>query len=437
MDTLAKLIKMPRLGLTMTEGVIIKWLKNENEYVQKGEKLVEIESDKSTADFESPEEGYLIKILAQEGDTVACQEDIAALGEQGEVFVVSPAEQSASPVAQTAASAQQAVPSRQVAQAHNGSKIFASPAAKRVAREKGVDLSLLAPAPGKVRIEKKDVLVYADANRFKATPVAQKIAAERSINLSSVGKSAGERIYSSDLAISAKAAKEDKIIPVGNMRKVIAQRMRESLDVAAHVSLSTEVDMTRAVEMRTRIADSVTEKYGVKPSLNDIVLKCVASALAEHPRLNSVFDGTSIIERGEINLGVAVALSDGLVVPVIRNCDMLSIGEIAVRSRHLAQKARDQGLSTEEMSGGTFTVSNLGSFGITQFTSIINQPESAILSVGQVAKKAVVTPEDEVVIRPMMNLTINFDHRPIDGAVAAQFLQNLKALLEEPLLIIA
>jgi pyruvate dehydrogenase E2 component (dihydrolipoamide acetyltransferase) len=430
---------MPRLSLTMTEGVIRKWLKRENDYVKKGETLVEIESDKAVFPFESPHEGYLLKILVEDGNTAECQADIAVLGEKGEAYTLA-AEPPLQPetwketrALPTVAAAQQPAPA---------AKIFASPAAKRTAKELGLNLSLLTKAPGKKRIEKKDITVFLEANKIKTTPLAQKIAAEHALDLSSAGKKSGARIYSGDLTIPAPAkertGRKDAVAPVQGMRKVIAAQLRKSLDVAVHVSMSAEVDMANALSLRACITDSVRAEYGVKPSLNDIVLKCVAVSLLQHPRLNSVFDGANIIERGNINIGVAVALDDGLVVPVIKDCDQLPIGEIAARSRSLARKAREQGLSREEMSDGTFTVSNLGAFGITQFTSIINQPESAILSVGQVTPKPVVlAPDHEIAVRPRMNMTINFDHRSIDGAVAAKFMQTLVKLLEEPRLLLA
>jgi pyruvate dehydrogenase E2 component (dihydrolipoamide acetyltransferase) len=422
----------------MTEGVIIKWLKRENEYVKKGETLVEIESDKAVFPFESPHEGHLLKILVPEGETAQCQADIAIIGAKGEAYALSAVSPARPETGSETYSLPAAADSRQIV---SGGKNFASPAAKRVAKEHGLNLSRIALAPGKKRIEKKDITLFLDANKVKATPLAQKIAAEQALDLSSLGKRAGERIYSADLALFAsakeKTAKKDAVIAVKGMRKVIAAQLRKSLDLAVHVSMTTEVDMADALNLRASITDSVMEKYGVKPSLNDIVLKCAATALLQYPRLNSVFDGANIIERGNINIGVAVALDDGLVVPVIRDCDQLSVGEIAAQSGRLSRKAREQGLSREEMSDGTFTVSNLGAFGITQFTSIINQPESAILSVGQVVHKPVVlAPEREIAVRPRMNLTINFDHRTIDGSVAARFLRTLRKLLEEPWLLL-
>ena len=281
-------------------------------------------------------------------------------------------------------------------------KIFATPSAKRTAKELGIDLSQVPLPPGKSRIEKKDVLGQIEC-----------ISSER------------------------EKTRGDRIVKLDGMRKTIASRMKESLDISAHVTLTTEVDMSAALDFRKQVSTAISERYGTEPSLNDLVVKCTAHVLRDFPRLNSVFADEGIIEKDEINIGIAVALNEGLTVPVIRRCDQKTLGEIAAESKRLSAKAKMQGLLADEMSGGTFTVSNLGMFGITQFTSIINQPESAILSVGAIVRRPFALDGDAVSVRPMMNLTINFDHRPIDGALSARFLQTLKRLLEYPALLLA
>jgi pyruvate dehydrogenase E2 component (dihydrolipoamide acetyltransferase) len=294
----------------------------------------------------------------------------------------------------------------------NNPRIIASPAAKRVAKELNVEIANIPIPEGKLRVEKGDVVNYHESISKRAeTFSAQKTTAD---------------------AVS----ESDHAYDVNGMRKIIATRMKESLNIAAHVSLTAEADMSSAIAMKSDIEQEVMETYGVKLSLNEIILKCVATALTQHPRMNSVFTQDQIIEKGEINLGVAIALEEGLVVPVIRNCNHLSIGTISKEVKRLTQKARETGLSPDDSTGGTFTVSNLGMFGIVQFTSIINQPESAILSVGKIVKRPVVLDDDEIKIRPIMNLTINFDHRPIDGAMAATFLKTLVKLLETPYLLL-
>lgn len=445
---MANYINMPRLGLTMTEGVITKWVKGEGEYVEKGEILAEIESDKSVVPFESPETGTILKLIAVEMDTVEIYEPIAIIGEAGE----------STDDMQPAAAGENAQAEKQEAEAENteavkvdkapaarsaAGKIFASPSAKRVARENGIDIADVPMTAGKPRITKKDVLDYIENNHVKATPLAKKLAAENNIDLNSIGKGAGERIYSTDLNIAAPDAavqnaaavptadEEDTIIPVKGMRKVIATRMKESLDIAAHLTTVIDVDMTKIIELRKSVMDKIMDRYGVKISYNDIILKCVAAAIAEYPRVNCEFTAKEIIVKKKINLGMAVANGEGLVVPVIKDADKLSLGQLASESKRLNNKAKETGLSPDDMSGGTFTVSNMGMYGITSFTSIINQPESAILSVGGLQKRAVVI-DDEIVIRPMMTLTVSYDHRAMDGSMSAIFLKTLKEIMEDP-----
>ncbi len=452
-------INMPRLGLTMNEGVITRWMKKVGDTVEKGEVIAEIESDKSTVPFESPESGTLLKIIAEEGAEIPIYEPIAAIGEAGEEVTeaLGTSELSASgqpapdrpasgmpdpdtsvsgPAASDAVSGRDAVP---------GERVFASPAARKAAAENGVDLRLVPLRQGKKRLEKADVLSWIQEHKVKSTPLAKRVAEGAGIDLAHIQPANGTRIYSSDLRGAAAEEREaapaarrrpgglaeDRRVPVAGMRRVIAQKMKESIETAAHVALTTEVDMSRAVDLRQRLLPFVEKRYGVRLSLNDIVIRCAAEALREFPRVNSVFQGDEIIEKSGVHVGMAVALEEGLVVPVIRDADCLSLGGIAAESKRLAQRARAGELMPDEYSGGTFTVSNLGMYDVTFFSSIINQPESAILSVAKVVDRIV--PEAGVpVIRPMMNLTVNFDHRPVDGAQAAQFLRRIKQLLEEP-----
>jgi pyruvate dehydrogenase E2 component (dihydrolipoamide acetyltransferase) len=446
---------MPRLGLTMTEGTIVKWLKQEGDFIAKGEEIVEVESDKSVSPVESTEEGYLLKILLPAGETVDCLTDIAIIGSIGEEpgtegegeaesgktpessagstldtektsvsgtegISVSGAGEApgteggaesgkapASGAESTLDTGNTSVPGDQAA-----SKVFASPSAKRTAKELGIDLAQVPITPGKVRIEKEDVLAQIGETGAPSRDTTYVL---------------GER----------KPARADRVVKLSSMRKVIALRMKESLDAAAHVALTIEVDMGGALDFKDQVGTEIFKRYGAELSINDIIVKCTAGVLRDFPRLNSIFSDEEIIEKSEINIGVAVALDEGLAVPVIRDCDHKSLGEIAAESRRLSEKARTQGLLPDEMSGGTFTVSNLGMFGITQFTSIINQPESAILSVGAIVKRPFASNGETISVRPMMNLTVNFDHRPIDGALSARFLKALKQVLESPALLLA
>ena len=443
-----KFVKMPRLGLTMTEGLIMAWHKKENDYVKKWESLVDIESDKSVVTFESPEEGYILKILVPAGETAECHAVIVVLGEQGEVFDAGMLEGQADADTETQKNAtQRAEAPENTTQAPAAKadepkeKILSSPAARKILKDNNLDINVVAAASNKTLIQKADVLNYMETVKdgsAKATPLAKKMAEEQGADLAALGKAPGERIYSADLEAfnaqitQASVKREDRKLPVVGMRKVIATRMRESLETAAHINMTTEVDATNALLMRERLLEITKERYGVKLSLGDIITKCVAMTLRRHPRVNSVFTSEGIVEKGSINIGVAVALDDGLIVPVIKDCDLKTLGMIALESKQLSEKARSSKLAREDISGGTFTISNLGMFGITQFTSIINQPESAILSVAQAVKRPVVTETGEIAVRSIMNLTLNIDHRPIDGAVGAKFLKELKELIEEP-----
>ncbi len=447
---MANFINMPRLGLTMTEGVITKWVKGVGDHVEKGEIIAEIESDKSVVPFESPESGTILKLLAEETDTLDIYEPIAIIGEAGEnidgMEAGKTAEAAASEEVPQEAEAAPAAAAATAPAVRQEGKVFASPAAKRVAKENDIDIADVPVPAGKPRVTKKDVLEYIQNNHIKATPLAKKLAAENGIDLNSVEKAAGERIYSTDLKLSAAAAEEkavpagiaeataddaDTIIPVKGMRKVIATRMKESLDIAAHLTTVIDVDMTKIIELRKSVMDKIVDRYGVKISYNDIILKCVAAAISEYPRVNCEFTAKEIIVKKKINLGMAVANGEGLVVPVIKNADKLSLGQLAAESKRLTNKVKDTGLSPEDMSGGTFTVSNMGMYGITSFTSIINQPESAILSVGGLQKRTVVI-DDEIAIRPMMTLTVSYDHRAMDGSMSAIFLKTLKEIMEDP-----
>jgi pyruvate dehydrogenase E2 component (dihydrolipoamide acetyltransferase) len=432
----ATILNMPRLGLTMSEGRVVKWLKAEGDEIKAGEEYVEIESDKSVVAHEAPEAGYLLKILAAEGDVVEIYKPIAVIGEQNELIdeVLSSIDTLPSELGekQQTNEKQEEMSSKEVKEPKGGDRIFISPAARRIAAENNINIADIPFPKGKQRIEKAHVIDFIERSRLKTTPLASKIAEEHSIDLKSLGVESGKRIFSKDLQkVLQTSAPQPSRIQVAGMRKIIAARMKDSIDTAAHVSLTTEVDMSKVIEMRQRINDRIMKKWDVKVSINDIVIKCTACALKEHPRINSVFTQEEIIEKSEINIGIAVALQEGLIVPVIRNADMLSVGQIAAVSKELSAKAKAGALNPDEYNGGTFTVSNLGMYDITQFTSIINQPESAILSVAKAVERPVVL-NGEITVRPIMNVSINFDHRPIDGAMAAIFLKRVKELLEEP-----
>mgnify|MGYP001296970369 CR=1 FL=1 len=432
---MATIVKMPKLGTTMTEGTIVKWLKNEGDPVKKGEIYVEIQTDKVNIEDEAETSGVLRKIIAKEGETVKVGDPIAIIAEADEelpdlenVDNISTQSQEKSPQV-----FQQEDKTEAVKQTISD-KIKASPAAKRVARENQIDLSKVTPSGPNGRIVERDVLSYIQEHKVKATPVAKKIAIERQVDLKAIQKSPGQRITKQDLEdqiIQDVDNAVDNTIPVIGMRKIIADSMTYSKKVAPHIYLSLEVDMSKVIDLRERLIPLVQAQHDVKLSYNHILIKAAATALRLNPLINSSFTEEKIILKQHINIGLAVALKDGLIVPVIKDADKKGLAFIAKETEELVQKAKSKKLLPDEYQGGTFTITNLGMFDIESFCAIINQPETAILAVGKIIKKPVVI-DEEITIRPMMNLTLSCDHRAIDGAVGAKFLQNLKQILEEP-----
>lgn len=431
---MATIVKMPKLGTTMTEGTIVKWLKKEGEPVEKGEIYVEIQTDKVNIEDEAERSGILRKIIAKEGETVKVGEPIAIIADAHEELPDLEIADDKSPEKQEESSQvimQQEDRTEDEKETIPG-KIKASPAAKRVARENQIDLSKVTPSGPNGRIVEKDVLAYIQENKIRATPVAKKIAMEKQIDLKSLQKSPVERITKADLEEQMMMQEEESTIPVIGMRKIIADSMTYSKKVAPHIYLSLEVDMSKVIDIREKLIPLVQDKYDVKLSYNHILIKAVATALRLNPLVNSSFIEEKIILKQNINIGLAVALEDGLIVPVIKDADKKGLGIIAKETAELILKAKNKKLLPDEYQGGTFTITNLGMFDIENFCAIINQPETAILAVGKIMKKPVVV-DDEITIRPMMNLTLSCDHRAIDGAVGAKFLQNLKEILEEPM----
>jgi len=430
---MATIVRMPKLGTTMSEGTIVRWLKKEGDPVEKGEIYVEIQTDKVNLEDEAEASGILRKIVAKEGEVVQVGEPIAIIAEADEELpdlgigddVSAQEQEKSSPVLQ-----QQAGKTETVEETVT-EKIKASPAAKRIARENQIDLSKITPSGPNGRIVEKDVLLYIQEQKVKATPVAKKIASEKQLDLKSLQKAPGQRITKQDLEVQPSAREIENAIPVTGMRKIIAENMTYSKKVAPHIYLSLDVDMSNVIDMRERLMPLVQNKYNVKLSYNHILIKAVATALRFNPIINSSFTEEKIILKQQINIGLAVALDDGLIVPVIKEADKKGLGTIARETEELIQKAKNKKLLPDDYQGGTFTITNLGMFDIENFCAIINQPETAILAVGKIIKKPVVI-DDEITVRPMMNLTLSCDHRAIDGAVGAKFLQNVKQILEEP-----
>lgn len=418
-SAMEEVVLMPRLSDTMTEGVIASWQKKIGDTVKKGEVLADIETDKATMELESYKDGVLLYQGAQPGEKIQVNDLLCIIGKPGldvDAIVAAvkggakaaPAAAPA-PVAASAAPAAQPAPSAPAAQVVNEGRIFASPLAKKIASEKGIDLRYVKGSGDNGRITKSDIDHYQPA----AAPAAASAAP--------AAKSA--------TVVSAPAGVESfEEVPVSQMRKTIARRLSESLFTAPHFYLTMTIDMDAAVAARTKI----NEVAPVKISFNDMVLKATALALKQHPKVNSSWLGDKIRYNHHVNIGVAVAVEDGLLVPVVRFADTKSLSQIGVEVKEYAQKAKDKKLQPSDWEGSTFTISNLGMFGIDQFTAIINPPDSCILAVGGISQVPVVK-KGQVVPGNIMKVTLSCDHRSVDGATGAAFLQTLKSLLEEPL----
>jgi len=423
---MAEIIKMPRLSDTMEEGNIVGWLKEVGDAVAPGDILAEVETDKATMELESFQKGHLLYIGVKEGP-VPVDGIIAVIGEKGEDFEAQlkeaqqstpsteavaeePTQESApAPVAAPAAASKPAPKPVAAAPAQTDGRVLASPLARSLAADAGVDIAYITGTGEGGRIVKKDVEAYVASGA--QAPASQNGAVTPQISL--------------DDAVQYGST------PVTQMRKVIARRLGESKFTAPHFYLTVEIDMGRAIDARKDL-----KANDIRVSFNDFVVKACASALRKHPAINSSWDGDTITVHQDINIGVAVAVPDGLLVPVINNADQKSMSYINQEVRTLAGKAKEKKLQPAEMSGNTFTISNLGMFGIEEFTAIINSPDSCILAVGSIVEKPVVK-NGQIVVGNIMKVTLSCDHRVVDGASGAQFLQTLRAMLENPVRMLA
>ena len=421
------IVTMPRLSDTMEEGTVASWLKKVGDEVEEGDILAEIETDKATMEFESFHSGTLLHIGIQEGESAPVDDVLAVIGPAGtdvDAVLKSGATVSEPAAADAAIPAVEAAPAEQketavaAVAAVDGQRIFASPLAKKMAAEKGIDLSTVQGSGDHGRIVKRDI------ENYKA-PVAKEIAAEPVTAADSTGTVAP----AVHIPIGEESSEEKKN---SQMRKVIAKRLAESKFTAPHYYLMIEVDMSQAMASRARI----NELPDTKVSFNDMVVKACAMALRKHPQINTSWLGDTTKYNHHIHVGVAVAVDDGLVVPVLKFTDQMSLTQIGASVKDLAGRARNKKLTPAEMEGSTFTVSNLGMFGILEFTSIINQPNSAILSVGAIVEKPVVK-DGQIVVGHTMKVSLACDHRTVDGATGAQFLQTLRSYLENPVTMLA
>lgn len=404
---MAKKVIMPKLGLTMEEGIINKWLVKEGDRVNKGDVLFEVATDKVNMEVESPTEGVVLKILYPEGATVPITEAVAYIGKEGEEI---PEEEEKPEEKIEAVKMEEEKVEEKRGEAPLPSeteRIRVSPVARRLAEEHGIDLSQIQGSGPGGRIVREDV--------EKAIEEKEK---ERKLIVEEV-----------------KVPREKERIPLSRMRKIIAQRLTESYQSTPHFFLHQEICADELVKMREKILPLVEKETGLRVSYTDILVKMVAKAVEKFPLFRAHLAGEEIEISPEVNIGVAVALEEGLIVPVVKNANEKGISQITQEINALAQKARSNQLTPEEVSGGVFTVSNLGMWGVDSFTAIINPPEAAILACGAIRKKPFFNGK-EIVPAYLWELSLSCDHRLIDGALAAQFLQFLKNLLEEPFTLI-
>jgi pyruvate dehydrogenase E2 component (dihydrolipoamide acetyltransferase) len=432
---------MPKLGLTMEEGTIVRWLKTEGDTVEKGEILFEVQTDKVVMEVESPGSGILGKILVGQDETVPVVHVVAYIVAPGEEIPEFPPEVDITEV----------VPAKEVPLEPQpiAKAIMATPAAKRLARDKGVDLADVMGSGKEGMIVKEDVRaalkvsqqpapeVAVAKGKVKASPAARRVAREHGVSLPEVpGTGPGGRIVEQDVLDFAAARQrvaigEGEFFPLGPIRKLMAERMGQSFSTAPHFYLGVEAKAAALVDLRERLLPICEEKSGVRLTFTDMLVKLLAGTLRNHPLANATWEEGRIRLYPEINVGLATAVDEGLVVPVIKGADGLSLTEIALARREMAEKATAGKLALEEVTGGTFTLTNLGMLGVDVFQAIINPPQSAILATGRIAERPVVE-DGKVVAGPTIHLTLSVDHRVLDGATAARFLQDLVTLIEEP-----
>jgi pyruvate dehydrogenase E2 component (dihydrolipoamide acetyltransferase) len=445
---------MPALELAQETGKVVHWLKRPGDTVRKGEPIVEIETDKVTVEIEAPASGVLRDVAAQEGDVVPVGRTIAIvvgadeIGAAAAAATVMPPASAAATGAIPAPLAAAAVPSAVGAGAGSApGSVRASPLARRIAEQHGVDLARIRTPSG--RIEKADVLAYVesqkapvagngrDARLAAASPKARRLAAQRGLDVGALrGTGPGGAVLAVDVpsarvAASAPAAAAREGAPregVGTVWRIMAERMTSSWTTAPHFYLVREVNVSRLVSW----LDRVRKQTGAHVTYTDLLIKLVAAALSRHPRANASWRDGAIAQNAEINIGLAVAIDDGLVVPVIHRADTLGLAEIAARREDAVSRAQSGKLRPADIQGGGFTISNLGMYGVDAFNAIVNPPQAAILAVGRIADR-VVALNGQPAVQPTMMLTLSCDHRALDGARGAQFLGTLADLIEEPL----
>lgn len=426
---MANYLKMPKLSDTMSEGKIAKWNISEGDEVEMGTEIAEIETDKATMAWESSVDGIVHKIYVPEGGAAVLGSPLVLILEEGE----EPPADADNPAGPESAAAE-------------------APAAEESDSSPAVESAPAPAATTKPAPPQKATNLAPGSSKYKASPLARKVASERGIDLSSVrGSGPGGRIVKGDLDYThgggggtggigigpSFPTRSDETVGLSGMRKVIAQRLLESKTTIPHFYLNIEIDAEPLMKTRTQVNDASVAKGGPKFTVNDFVMRAVVLASQEVPEVNASFAGDSIYQYGSVNLSVAVAVEGGLVTPVIKDADQKSMAQLSSEIKELAGRARDRKLTPDEMQGGTITISNLGSYGIHSFDAIINPPQSAILSIGTISKQPVVNDDNQIVPGLRMWIGMSCDHRVIDGAVGAMYMAALKKYLETPILLIS
>ena len=416
-------VLMPQLGLTMEEGTVSQWIKHEGDEVKVGDVILEITTDKLTNEVASEFEGVLLKIVAQEGEDIPVKGLLAYIGQPGEaVGGAAPAAAPAAPTAVEAAPVAAPAAAPAPVAAANGARIRISPLARKTAAKLGVDYTNIVGTGTSGRIRQADILAAAEVQKNAPAPVAEAAPAPAAAPAAKpAAKSAGLELMEGDT-----------VVKLAGMRKVVSERMWASHNEIPPVTQNIKVDVTELMKFRKMLLAETGKKY----SVNDLVLKATAKCLRAHPEMLVSMDGNQIIQRAHVNLGMAVALDAGLIVPVIRDADKMGLDELAAAAKDLATRAKENKLGADEYKGSTFSVSNLGMFGIETFTPIINQPDAAILGVCAIQDELALDDEGNVVKKQVMRLSVTLDHRLLDGAVVAKFQMDLRDLLQNPMSIL-
>lgn len=443
---------MPALEMAQESGVLVNWLKHEGDTVVKGDLLMEIETDKVTVEIEANASGILGGIIAHEGDVVPVGQTIAWILAPGETPPTTPANQP-SGRATSGKSGNGFKPAPSVDAPKNIS-VEVSPLARNIADEHGIDISLVKPS-GK-RIEKADVMAFVSEqqksvgqnatsrtvtavapSRVLASPKARRLASERGLDLKTVSGSGPDgAVLASDVENFKSVPESANLETPGTVWRVMTEHMSASWTTVPHFYLVREVDASNLIEWRKRVTPIVEKRTSLKPTYTDLLVKLIGAALRDHPRLNASWSKEGILWNEEINIGIAAAVDDGLIVPVIRGAGETAISEIAAQRHDLIERAHNHKLRPADIIGGTFTLSNLGMYNVDAFNAIVNTPQAAILAVGRIAER-VVPVNGQIVVRPMMVLSLSCDHRVVDGARAAQFLDDLANFIEDPWMLLS